>query len=456
MSTFTEALGAALPAGSVHTDPDVLEAYRHDRTPWIAPGHPVAAALPSTTEQVATAVRIATDHAVPIVARGAGSSLSAGSSALDGCLVLCLERMDRVLELDPVEQTATVEPDVLNAEISRAAADHGLFYPPDPASKAFCSIGGNVATDAGGLCCVKYGVTRDYVMGLEVVLADGPVITTGRDTIKGVAGLNLTGLFVGSEGTLGIVTRIKVRLRPAPSGASTMVATFPTLGAAGRAVAAIGAAGLGLSLMGIVDRTTTIAVDDWRNMGLDREAAAMLLVQSDSPPPLRAAEVERAAELADAAGATYTAFTDDPDESEMLLQARRLAIPALERLGDTLLDDVAVPRPKLPDLIARTEAIAERHQVTIGAFGHAGDGNLHPTIVLPRGDAEAAVRGQLAFGEVVDAALELGGTITGEHGVGHAKAAWLEREVGTGNLAVQRAIKAALDPKGLLNPGRWL
>ncbi len=456
MSTFLEELGDAMPSGALVTDPDVLETYRFDRTEWIVPGKPSAAVFPTTTAQVATAVRIAAAHHVAIVPRGAGSSLCGGASALDGCLVLCLERMDRILEVDAPDQMALLEPGVINADISKATREAGLFYPPDPASQTFCSIGGNVATNAGGLCCVKYGVTRDYVLGLEVVLADGTVIETGRRTIKGVAGLDLTQLLIGSEGTLGIVTKVRVRLRPAPSGASTMVATFPTLGQAGEAVAALVASGLTLSLLEIVDRTTVVAVDDWRNMGLDREAAALLLAQSDAPEPLRATEVATAAELCERAGASYAAATDDPQEAEMLLQARRLAIPALERQGAILLDDVCVPRSKIPALLGRTEAIAADRGVTIGTFGHAGDGNMHPTIVLPHGDEDALVRGKAAFDDLLLAALDLDGTIAGEHGVGLVKEPFLEREVGAANLAVQRRIKQALDPQGLLNPGKWL
>jgi glycolate oxidase len=455
-TTFVEELGDALPDGAVVTDPDILETYRFDRTEWVVPGKPAAAAFPTTTAEVSTAVRVAAAHGVPIVPRGAGSSLCGGSSAIDGCLVLCLERMDRVLEVDAVDQMAVLEPGVINAQVSEATRDVGLWYPPDPASKAFCSIGGNIATNAGGLCCVKYGVTRDYVLGLEVVLADGTVIETGRRTIKGVAGLDLTQLFIGSEGTLGIVTRIRVRLRPLPPGAATMVAVFPTLSSAGRAVADIVASGLQLSLIEIVDRTTTIAVDDWRNMGLDRDAAALLLAQSDAPEPVRGTEVARTAELCDAAGATYSAVTEDADESEMLLQARRLAIPALERQGATLLDDVAVPRSRIPDLVGRTEDIAAAREVTIGTFGHAGDGNMHPTIVVPHGDEDAAARGKAAFDDILEAALDLGGTVTGEHGIGVVKQPFLEREVGAANLEVQRGIKRSLDPANLLNPGKWL
>jgi glycolate oxidase len=453
---FVEELAAALPEGAVVTDRDVLETYRWDRTTWIEPGHPAAACFPTTTAQVAAAVKVAAAHRVPIVPRGAGSSLSGGSSGSDGCLVVCLERMDRILEVDGVDQTATVEPGVLNADISAATGEHGLFYPPDPASMTFCSIGGNVATNAGGLCCVKYGVTRDYVMGLEVVLADGTVIETGRNTIKGVAGYDLTGLMVGSEGTLGIVTRIRLRLRPAPPGASTMVAFFPTLGAAGRAVADITTSGLQLSLLELMDRAMIGAVDDWRNMGLDRDAAALLLAQSDNPAPVRKEEVERAAALCEAAGATYTAATDDPDEADALVEARRLAGSAVERLGDVIWDDVGVPRSRVPDLIGRIESIGERHGADVYTVAHAGDGNLHPTFLVPHGDEDARARALLAFDEVLDATLDLGGTTTGEHGVGRIKLRTLERELGSGNLAVQRTIKEALDPLGLLNPGKAL
>lgn len=453
---FADQLAEAMGGARVLTDPEALEPYRHDRTSWVAPGHPIAAAFPTTTDQVAAAVTVAGAHGVPIVPRGAGSSLCAGSSALDGSLVLCLERMDRILEIDAVDQQAVVEPGVLNADLSLATADHGLFYPPDPASKTFCSLGGNIATNAGGLCCVKYGVTRDYVLGLEVVLADGTVIQTGRRTIKGVAGLDLTQLLIGSEGTLGIVTGARVRLRPRPEGASTMVAFFPDLGQAGEAVASITRSGLALSLMEIMDHATVCLVDDWKHMGLDRDAAALLLAQSDAPDAQRAVEVARAGQLCESAGASYVAVTDDPDEAEALLQARRLAGPAVEHHGVAVWEDVGVPRSRLPHLIAAVQQAAARRGAEVFTFGHAGDGNLHPTFLVPHGDEDAMARTLLAFEDVILAALDLGGTCTGEHGVGRLKAPFLEREVGAANLRVQRSIKRALDPQNLLNPGRWL
>ncbi len=453
---FADQLVEATGGAHVLTDPDALEPYRHDRTSWVTPGHPAAAVFPTTTDQVAAAVTVAAAHGVPIIPRGAGSSLCAGSSALDGSLVLCLEKMDRILHVDADDQQAVVEPGVLNADLSTATAEHGLFYPPDPASKTFCSIGGNIATNAGGLCCVKYGVTRDWVLGLEVVLADGTVIETGRRTIKGVAGLDLTQLLIGSEGTLGIVTRARVKLQPSPDGASTMVAFFGSLGQAGEAVASITRSGLQLSLLEIMDQPTVCLVDDWKHMGLDRDCAALLLAQSDAPEPQRGTEVDRAGTLCEKAGATYVGVTDDPDEAEQLLQARRLAGPAIERDGMAVWEDVGVPRSRLPDLIEAVQRTAARHDVDVFTFGHAGDGNLHPTFRVPHGDDDGMARTLQAFEDVILAALDLGGTITGEHGVGRLKAPFLEREVGAANLDVQRSIKRAMDPGNILNPNRWL
>ena len=454
--SFLEELSVAVGNGTVHTDPDIVDTYRRDRTTWIEPGMPCAVAMPSTTDEVSAAVRVAAAHGIPIVPRGAGSSLCGGSQGIDGALTLSLERMRDVIDVDAVDQLVTLEPGVLNAEITEATAPYGLFYPPDPASKAFCSIGGNIATNAGGLCCVKYGVTRNYVQRLEVVLADGTVIETGHDTVKGVAGLDLTGLFVGSEGTLGIVTKARLRLKPIAQGTTTMVSFFPTLSAAGDAVAAITASGVALSLLEIMDHATVAAVDDATGMGLDRSAAALLIAQSDAPAPLRTMDVERSAELCDEAGASYTTFTDDPVESDGLLQARRLAGPTIEALGEAIWDDVGVPRSRIPHLIGRIGEIAEKRDIPVYTFGHAGDGNMHPTLLAPRGDEDALHRALAAFDDIVEAAIDLGGVITGEHGVGSIKAPFLERVLGAENMALQRRIKRTFDPQGILNPGRWI
>lgn len=454
--SFEDELAAALPARGVITDPDLLESYRRDRTTWIAAGQPRAAVLPTTTDEVVVSVRIAAAHGVPVLPRGAGSSYAGGATASDGCLVVCLERMDRLLGLDPDERLAHVEPGVINADISRAGAEHGLFYPPDPASRAFSTIGGNIATNAGGMCCVKYGVTRDHVARLEVVLADGTVIETGTTTVKGVAGLDLTSLFVGSEGQLGIVTRASVRLRPAPDGAATLVAYFPSLGAAGDAVARVARSGLELSLVEIMDHASIAAVDDLQPMGLDRDAAALLLLRSDAPEPTRRDHIERAVEHCDAAGATYTAATDDLDEGEMLLEARRLAGTAIDQLGGLALhEDVCVPRSQVPALIGRVEELTARFGIRAATIGHAGDGNLHPTLLVEDSPDGRKV-GQLAFDAMLQVALDLGGTISGEHGLGAIKGHLLEREVGAGNLAVQRRLKRALDPAGVFVAGQWL
>lgn len=453
--TFVEELAATLPEAAVIDDPDRLESYRYDRTNGVEAGQPIAAVLPTTTEQVSAAIAIAGAHRVPVLPRGAGTSHAGGATAVDGCLVLGLERMNRILEVDPIDQTATVEPGVFNADITAAAGDDGLFYAPDPSSKAFCTIGGNVATNAGGLCCVKYGVTRDNVLGLEVVLADGSVIETGRRTVKGVAGLDLTSLFVGSEGTLGVVTGVRVRLRPAPEGTATMVAFFDTLGAAGKAVAKIVQSGLQLSLVEIMDNGAIVAVEDWRSLGLDRSAAALLCVQSDQPEPVRSADIERVSQICDGTGASYSAATSDPWEADALLEARRLVGSAVDTLpGRSIHEDVVVPRSRIPDLIGRLEEIADTYGVRLATSGHAADGNLHPTLVTDD-DEDGHARAKKAFSAVIDATLELGGTITGEHGIGAIKGAFLEREVGSRNLAAQRSIKKALDPNALF-VSRWL
>lgn len=453
---FLDDVARVLTDGVLHTDPDIVEAYRHDRTTWLTPGTPIGVALPSNTREVVGIVKAAAEHNVPLVPRGAGSSLCGGSQAIDGALTLAFDRMNDVLDIDPANQLVRVEPAMLNADVSRVTAPHGLFYPPDPASKEFCSIGGNIATNAGGLCCVKYGVTRNYVQRLEVVLADGTVIETGHDTVKGVQGLDMTGLIVGSEGTLGLVTKATLRLAPLSDGVATMVAFFDSVSDAGDAVAAITARGIGVSLLEIMDRATVGVVDDYTRMGLDRSAEALLIAQSDAPAPLRRIHVEQAAEACDASGGTYVTFTEDPEESEALLQARRLAGPAIEELGEAIWDDVGVPRSRIPDIIRDISAIAEREQIEIFTFGHAGDGNMHPTILARRDDPDAMPRALRAFDAIVDAALNLGGVITGEHGVGQIKAPFLPRAVGADNLRMQQRIKHAFDPQNILNPSRWL
>lgn len=442
-------LVASLGPDAVITDPDLLASHRHDEAPVAPAGHPTAAVLPGSTAEVAEVVRLAGVHDVPVVPRGAGTGLAGGANAVDGSIVLLTRRLNRILEVDVADRIARVQPGVVNAELVAAAAEVGLWYPPDPASWESCTIGGNVATNAGGLCCVKYGVTRDAVLGLEVVLADGTVTRLGRRTVKGVAGYDLVGLFVGSEGTLGVVTEVTVRLRPARPAAHTLVATFDSLIAAGAAIAAITATTVP-AMLEVVDGTTLRAVEARRPRGL-AEVGALLVAQSDLPAHDAAAELDGIAAHCLAAGATDTARTSDPTEAAMLIAARREAYPALEGLGRTLLDDVCVPPSRIVDLVAEVERIATETGLTIGTFGHAGDGNLHPTIVFAPGEE---ARARAAFDAIMAAALALGGTVSGEHGIGVLKQPWLARELDTGAQRLHTAIRTALDPHGRFNPGR--
>jgi glycolate oxidase len=447
-------LVAALPDGVVVTDRDAVEKYRRDWSRDPSAGTPVAVVRAEDAAQVQAAVRWAAAHHVPVVPRGAGSGLSGGSSAVDDGIVLSLERMTDI-EIDTACQVAVVEPGAFNRDVKAAAAKEGLWYPPDPSSYEICSIGGNVATNAGGLCCVKYGVTTDYVLGLDVVLADGTLVTLGGKRIKDVAGLSLLKLFVGSEGTLGIVTRAILRLVPAQGPRSTVVATFPTVTGAARAVVAIRTT-MRPCLLELMDRATVNAVEDFRPMGLDRSVGALLIGQSDAPGEVRSGEIAAMQKACEAAGAGECFATDDADEGEMFVQARRAAFPALEVRGSLLLEDVGVPIPLLPDLLGRIVEISTRYDVEIPTVAHAGDGNTHPLIVYDAQDPDAVRRARAAFGDVMAAAIALGGTITGEHGVGRAKAVALPDQLGPDVMALTRRIKDALDPDGILNPGAIL
>lgn len=446
---------AALADGDVVTDPDRLPTYQRDRSTGSEAGEPFAVVFPRSTEQVAAVMRAAHEHRVPVVPRGAGSGLSGGSNAIDGSLIVCVEKMRDVLTVDVSNGYVETQPGVINSDLREHVAGHGLWYAPDPASKDICSIGGNVNTNAGGLCCVKYGVTRDAVLGLEAVLADGRVTRLGRRTVKGVAGYDLAGLMVGSEGTLGIVTMARLRLRPLPPPPTTAVAVFPDLVSAGRAVEQIMAV-LTPSMLELMDRTTIAAVEQHRAMGLDTSAEAILIAQTDAGGAAGEAEADRLLEICERGGATEVYRSEDPEQAEMLLGARRMAIPALEMMGDWLLDDIAVPRDQLATAMQRITEVSERNDVLIGTFGHAGDGNLHPTIVVPRGDEAASERAMVAFDEILDVALDLGGTITGEHGVGTLKRRHLARELDDVAIDLHSRIKQAWDPQGILNPGKAL
>jgi glycolate oxidase len=396
-------------------------------------------------------VAFAAEHRVPVVPRGAGTGLSGGANATEGCIVLSFEAMNSVLEINEVERLAVVQPGVVNNDLRAACAAHGLWYPPDPASAPWSTIGGNVATNAGGLCCVKYGVTRDYVLALEVVTGRGDVVRVGRRTAKGVAGYDLCGLLVGSEGTLGVITEITVRLRPQRAPERTIAGYFDSIVAAGEAVRAVSVSGVVPSALELVDRHCLEAVDAWKNMGLSTEADVVLLARTDTPGDEEADTILRCFEQA---GASWAAVSSDEQEAEALFEARRLAYPALERLGPVLTEDVCVPKEQVPEMLARIEKTATRHDTVIANIAHAGDGNLHPLLITPIADDDARRRAQAAFEDIISDAIELGGTVTGEHGVGLLKRGGLRREVSPGVLDLHRAIKTALDPLGILNPGK--
>ena len=446
-----EALVAALPDGAVVVDPDRMGGYRWDRANDPGVGTPLAVVRATSTEDVQLAVRFAAERGIPVVPRGAGSGLSGGASAVDGCVVVSTERM-RAIAVDPATRTATVQPGLLNAEVKRAVAEHGLWYPPDPSSYEICSIGGNIATNAGGLCCVKYGVTSDYVLGVTVVLADGTKVVLGGPRLKDVAGLSLTKLFVGSEGTLGIVTEAVLRLIPAQRAPATLVATFPTLDGATGTVLGI-TRRMRPSMLEFMDRPSINAVEDMTRMGLDRDAEALLVVQSDEAPGLAAEELAEVERICSEHGATEVFRTDDPETGEQFVAARRLAITAVERRGSLLLEDVGVPLPQLGELVRGVAAIAAERDLVIAVVAHAGDGNTHPLVVFDRADADQVARAERAYDEIMHLAIGLGGTITGEHGVGRLKRPWLAHYLGPDELALNRRVKAALDPAGILNPG---
>lgn len=449
-------LVSTLPPGRVLTDPDVVDRYRHDHAELVSGGRPLAVVRPRDLGEVQAAMRVAAARGVPVVPRGAGTGLSGGAAAIDGGIVIATEQMTRILEIDPASMVARVEAGVLNGALKAAVAERGLWYAPDPASRDISTIGGNIATNAGGLCCVKYGATRESVLGATVVLADGERIALGGPTVKRVAGLDLLSLLVGSEGTLGVVAEATLRLRPLPAPPLTLAANFPTLVAAGEAVQAMSRAGITPSLLELMDRVTLAAVEDWRRLDLDLESAALLLVQSDLPGTGRNDEIAVAARCCEEAGASLVVAAEDEVEGELLMEVRRLCFTALERRGGTLLEDVGVPRGRVAELLARIEAIAARTGLEIATFGHVGDGNMHPTIIFDRASADERERAHAAAGMIFEAALALGGTITGEHGVGTLKLPWLEDEIGTRPRELARGVKAVFDPGGILNPGKAL
>ncbi len=422
-----------------------LERMRGDKSGWLSPGRCEAVVFARSIDDVQTAVRIAARHGVPIVPRGAGTGLAGAATAGPGTVAISVERMNRILEIDYADEIAVVEPGVINQALSDAVAERGYVFSPDPASKAISSIGGNIATDAGGLLCAKYGVTREAVLGLAVVLADGTLLRTGRRTVKGVTGYDLTALFTGSEGTLGIIVEATVRLRPIAQGlVATIGAFFPSTTAAAAACSAITASGIRPAVMELMDPLSVAAIDAYRGTSLGEGGQAFVLVQTDGAGSAEEAEI--ASRLLVEGGAGRVDMTTDPIEGERLLAIRRSMHPAMETLGHVLIEDVCVPRSRLAEMFDE--------------IAHAGDGNLHPNFVIPvepgadPGSVVVPDHVWAAADLLFQAGMRLGGTLTGEHGVGVLKRRWLADELGDRSVELQRGIKAVFDPAGLMNPGK--
>jgi glycolate oxidase len=448
-------LRAIVGDGHVHAAPGELAAYARDATPLFH-ALPDVVVHPADTAQVAEILKLATAEKIPVVPRGAGSNLCAGTVAVRGGIVLVLTRLNRILEISGDELLARVEPGVTTAALAAAVDGHGLLYPPDPGSRTVATVGGNVATSAGGLRGLKYGVTRNYVLGLTAVLPTGEVIHTGGRLWKDVAGYDLTRLLTGSEGTLAVITEVTVALLPKPATSSTGVAYFPTLSDAGRAVARVLRGGVLPATLEFLDQRCIDAVERYAHLGLRTDVGALLLFGDDGDTATVSHNLTRIAEACQAEGAVEVTTARDIAQAEALLEARRCSLPALSRLGSlTILEDASVPRPRIAEMVDRIDAIADKHRVSIATFGHAGDGNLHPTCVLPDAtDTDAITRAEHAFADIFTTAIDLGGTITGEHGVGAAKLPHLPARLGSDQIDLLRRVKTAFDPAGILNPAK--
>ncbi len=431
-----------------------LACYGFDATPRLG-GWPDAVAIPASTEEVAQILRLANSAGFKVVPRGAGTNLSGGSVPIQGGLVLQLSRMNRILEIDTENLTALVEPGVVTSDLHNAVESIGLFYPPDPGSMTVSTLGGNVAENAGGLRGLKYGVTRDYVMGLEVVLPTGEVITTGGKTVKNVTGYDLTRLMVGSEGTLGVITKILVRLIPKPEAKKTFLVYYRDLSDAAETVSSIIAHRVIPPTLEFLDNTTIRCVEQYIHAGLPLDMEAMLLIEVDGPKSVVEEDAQKVLAVCRQHNAAEIQVSQSVEDSLRLATGRRAALPALARIKPTMvLEDATVPRSQVASMVRRVQQIAERHGLLIGTFGHAGDGNLHPTIVCDERDGDEMERVEKAVDEIFRAALELGGTLSGEHGIGLSKAPFMPMEMKDAGMKATVAIKRALDPNNVLNPGK--
>jgi len=449
-TSHLENLRAVLgPIANLISDPDVTISYSRDHALFAKSALPLCVLLARTTEEVSATVKFANENQIPVVARGAGSGLSGGANSIAGCIVISLEKMTEIIEIDSINHVARVQAGTINLDLDTAAKAHGLAYLPDPASRSWSTIGGNVATNAGGMCCVKYGVTSHHVRAIKVVLASGEIVDLGKATKKSVSTLDLLHLFIGSEGTLGIITEITVGLEVRPKPPATLLATFPGITEAAAAAAAM--LKFKPSMLEIIDHTTLKAVEAWHPLGFE-VAGSVLLMQMDENHH----ELDQALKVCESFSMIDGVSSDDPTDAADLLRVRQLAFPALERMGATLLDDVAVPISQIAELVNRIEKIGQERGLTIGIFGHAGDGNMHPTIVYEHGDEVAAAKAEAAFHEIIAIAQSLGGTASGEHGIGSIKNAAVANEISPTVVEMQRGIKKLLDPNNILNPGKKL
>lgn len=435
-------------------DRESLVAHSYDGTPMLQ-HMPDGVIYPESTEQVSEIMKVLSAHKVPIVPRGSGSNLCGGTVPVEGGIVMVMHRMNRILEVDAENLTATVQPGVITADFTAHVESMGLFYPPDPSSMRISTIGGNIAECSGGLRGLKYGTTKDYVIGLEAVLASGETIRTGGKLMKDVAGYDLTKLLVGSEGTLAIVTEATLKLVPPPTSKKTMLAMYKDIYGAARTVSRIVGSRIIPATLEIMDNPTIRVVDDFAKLGLPRDMAAILLIEQDGESVTVERDIERIRDICAAEGADRIDIAESREQAEKLLTARRSAFTALARLRPTtILEDATVPRSRIADMVLRVNEIAAKYGVSIATFGHAGDGNLHPTATTDVRDTEEVHRVEQAFEEIFAAAIELGGTITGEHGVGLVKSPFLEWKVGAAGVELMKGIKKAFDPDNLLNPGK--
>ncbi len=408
-----------------------------------------------SSADVSAVLQVANRDQIPVVTRGSGTGLSGGSLPVPGCIVLCTVKLNRILEVDSANLTMRVEPGVRTIQVAEAAAAVGLFYPPDPGSMKISTIGGNVAENSGGLRGLKYGITRNYVMGLHVVMPDGRLLVTGNKCVKDVAGYSLKDLFVGSEGTLGVITEVLLRLIPKPAAKQTIVATYSEMDAAAQTVSDIIAARIIPCTLEFLDRTTIHCVEDYAKIGLPLDCEALLLMETDGHAAQVADEAAQMVEIARRNGCKEIRVAQDEAEGNRLASARRAAFSALARVAPTtILEDATVPRSELARMVRFVAEVARKHRLRIGTFGHMGDGNLHPTFLTDERNHEEMHRVEEAFREIFDEAIRLGGTITGEHGVGVAKKGFLPKFLGDVQMDVLRQVRKILDPRGILNPGK--